>query len=244
MLHGLPRDFDDERPVRLIFTISHKMPIWSQTHYLLATSQVFMKLIQTKRIVQLMADGAEMTRFTVADESINLFPGEPGLLPGESDVIASLEEGDSKRRPKKTTEPGADLWDRLKRHHRPLVLFSDRNQLWSLYEPLASYDLQLKKVTVASPPIITLEGAGSAILDLVYARRIESRRQHEWENAQIGQSAVNIARIAMASEIIENVQVPEGVKAYARQIVTDLLEKQARLNRKIGFDDHSVQIDV
>lgn len=202
-----------------------------------------MKLLQVKRIIQLMAEGAEERRFTVADESIDLFPGEPGVFLGLVHT-ERLIEGDSSRRLKGGTESESQLWDKLKRHHRPLVLFDDRDQLWSLYEPIAPYDLQLKEVVVASPPRITLEGAGSAIVDLLYARRIESRRQQEWENAQIGQSAMNVAKIALASDMIENARAAEGVKAYARQIMTDLLQKQANLNRKIGFDDRSVQIEV
>lgn len=225
----MPVYFEDDRSITIHFEIRPDFPLWSVIHFLQQTTSNHMKVLQTKLIVQLFEQGAHDDQFLVGEQSIELYPEKRLILRGYE--YTKLE---SKR------DSVIRFWNIIRTHIRPIVFFKPNDEWLPLYDFTSSYALSLKQYQTKSPPRITLEGAGSSIVDLIFASRREKRLEEEWVISKIYKSAENVERIVSAAEIIHRSDAPLGIKRYAEEILNNLIVKQAELNDVINVKNRLV----
>lgn len=219
-----------EMPVAKIrFVGKEGLPAWSTLYYMEQFCLNHLKLTTVQRICELLAAGIVENQLAVVAYSLDLFPHEPiertGFKPDE--LVLLSNKG-----------PEADnFWHIIRRYKRPVVLFTDsktgrRLPLYDYNRPEAA---KIWTFQEQSPPEGVVRGAVGAAIDLFFAGEREERERQAHANEQIGQATDNLAGIIRASQIIASPVTPEGVRRYAEEQLTILMNKQAELNRKIGL---------
>jgi hypothetical protein len=128
-----------------------------------------------------------------------------------------------------------NFWYLLRKNSRPLIYIRKENY----YTPLfleESNELVFKSVKVASPPEINASGFLPALIELFFGIRRDAREDIDFQNRQLGQIAQNVQHIVSASQIVNDPKTPPGVKAYAINVLSEVIEKQSRLNEKLGLE--------
>jgi hypothetical protein len=128
----------------------------------------------------------------------------------------------------------------MKSHHRPAVFHKEGKKFTSLIR-IEEDDLLISKLTVTSPPDITLSGIASTLQDLFYAEEREQRQRQDHQNRQIGQVAQNISQMASAQVMLNNPSLDAGVKIYLETLMLDIMKKQGELNKEMQL--HSASVD-
>lgn len=103
-------------------------------------------------------------------------------------------------------------------------------------------DLIINRLTVTSPPDITVTGIGTAISDLYYAAEREERNRQDHQNRQIGQAARNIGDIASAQAMLNNPNISPGAKMHLEILIMGLIDRQVELNREMCIRSLRVNI--
>ncbi|MDR1836393.1 MAG: hypothetical protein LBQ89_01925 [Treponema sp.] len=134
------------------------------------------------------------------------------------------------------------FWHLFSCQRRPNVLVRENNKWFPIYESNHRTAIQIRNITVESPPTISFEGLGSTINDIRFGKQREVQAQISWANQEIAQSAKNIYQILNSMEILNNPDIPQGFKMYAKEIYSRLIEKQKLLNDSIGIQN--VHIDI
>jgi len=134
------------------------------------------------------------------------------------------------------------FWHLFSYQKRPNVLVRENNKWFPVYESHHKTAIQIRNITVESPPMISFEGLGSTINDIRFGKQREIRAQISWANQEIAQGAKNTYQILNSTEIINNPAIPNGFKMYAQEIYSRLIEKQKLLNDLIEIQN--VHIDI
>jgi len=205
--------------------ISEKsFPVWSIVHYLNRLSTTYLKLLTIERVCEALADGCYDQDLLVAEESAKLISTEPFIHEKEAPYKILANKGEDYK----------EFWKIIKSHHRPVVFRRQGNKFLPLIN-LPNDDLIIKKLTVTSPPDITVTGVGSTLTDLYYAGEREERHRQDHANRQIGQTARNIGDIASAHAMLNNPNLSLGMKAYLETLIIGLVDRQDGLNREMGL---------
>ena len=233
----LLRSLPSTQVARVTLRSKQGLPSWTLTHYLDALSINHMKLFLTQRICELLARGAHDEDFEIGSTSAD-------LVPSEDDPSVSIEPRRLTHGPYnvlgRKDEDARRFWTLLTRLRRPVVRFRYHGIWNELFLPSGPEAARVGRFLENSPPIIDIQGAGGALIDLIYGPEREERARVGWENEQIGRATENIERIARASQVIESPETPSGVKAYARQQLQHLQAKQAALNKRLGVSIENV----
>ena len=223
----------------------HSISPWSLIYYCERTINNAIKLSSILNMCKLIISGIETD-----DLAVEIYP---------KDLIQIIaEEQYNQKYYKKYIEQEHDLenkiikagkkdtlkkfWHLFSRQRRPNVLVRENNKWFPIYESYHKTAIQIRNITVESPPTISFEGLGSTINDIRFGKQREIRAQITWANQEIAQSAKNTYQIVNSMEIINNPAIPKGFKMYAQEIYSRLIEKQKLLNDLIEIQN--VHIDI
>ncbi len=199
-------------------------PVWSIVHYLSRLSTTYFKLLTIQRVCEALADGCPDEDIIVAEQSAKLISPEPFRFETSTPYKMLANKGENYK----------EFWNIVKAHHRPIVFRRENNTYSPLFD-INRDDLIITRLTVTSPPDITVTGIGSTLADLYYAPEREERNRQDHTHRQIGQAARNIGDIASAQAMLNNPNISPGAKQYLETLLVGLVERQAELNREMGI---------
>jgi len=214
-----------ESRLQLKFDGKESLPAWAITHYLQQTEINYIKIVLVQRICNLIKDGLNPKKLIVASSSADVFPKKT-IAYEDFDKFEFLARKD---------ESVKEFWQIIARHHRPVVFYASDHGYIPIYNHDDGNALIIRNVSVNSPVSINLEGIAGAMTDLYYAEEREQRQRLQWENEQVGQTVQNVENIVRASKVVNNQDVPEGVRTYANAILEQALKRQGALNSEIGM---------
>lgn len=217
-------NFLDDGTAQLRLVSESSFPVWSIVHYLNRLSTTYFKLLTIQRVCEALGEGCADDDLIVAEESAKLVSNEAFIFDPSTRYRPLANKGDNYR----------EFWDVIKTHHRPIVL---RRQ-FDIFSPLFDIsrdDLIITRLTVTSPPDITVTGIGTTISDLYYAAEREERQREDHRNRQIGQAARNLGDLATAHAMLNNPNISPGVKAYLETLILGLIERQSELTEEMGL---------
>lgn len=205
------------------------MPAWSTLYYMEQFCLNHLKLTTIQRVCELLAAGYCESQLAVVAYSLDLFPHAPIERTDfkTEELVLLASQG----------QEAENFWHIIRRYKRPVVLFThpETGQRFPLYDYNRPEAAKIWTFQEQSPPEGVVRGAVGAAIDLFFAGEREDRERQAHANQQIGQATDNLAGIIRASQVIANPTTPEGVRRYAEEQLTILMNKQAELNRKIGL---------
>ncbi|MBQ4765416.1 hypothetical protein [Pectobacterium versatile] len=193
----------------------------------------YFKLVTIQRVCEALNEGCEDGDLIIAEESAKLVSNDNFTYNGSKPHEVLVNKGDDFYK----------FWDIIKTHHRPVVFRRCRNSFLPLFN-ISSDDLIINRLTVTSPPDITVTGIGTAITDLYYAAEREERSRLEHQNNQIGQTARNLGEIITTQSMLHDSNLDPGVKAYVESMLQSLMQRQAELNQQMGIISIHVNVRV
>lgn len=199
-------------------------PVWSIVHYLSRLSTTYFKLLTIQRVCEAIEHGCNDEDIIVAEESAKLVSNEPFVLDTTNTYKTLARKGENYK----------EFWNVIKTHHRPIVFLREYDTFRPLFD-IGNDDLIITRLTVSSPPDITVKGIGTTITDLYYAADREERQRQDHRNRQVGQVARNIGDIASAQAMLGNPNLSPGAKAHLEVLILGLIERQAELNQEMGL---------
>lgn len=215
-------DLFDNGTGQLRLVSDTSFPVWSIVHYLSRLSTTYFKLLTVQRVCEALADDCHDEDLIVAEQSAKLISTEPFFFDTTTPYKTLANKGENYK----------EFWNVIKTHHRPIAF----RRRFDTFRPLLDIrrdDLIITRLTVTSPPDITVTGIGTTITDLYYAAEREERQRQDHTNRQIGQAARNIGDIASAQAMLNNPNLSPGVKAYLETLILGLVERQAELNQEM-----------
>lgn len=225
----------DALPIaKLKFVGKEGLPVWAVTHFLEQTCLNHMKIIIIQKICELKAQGVSDSQISISANSADIFPHNKFLDVNFKNLVPFAEKQNNPK----------GFWYIVKNFKRPIVLLKSGNSQIPLYDYNDIEAAQIWSFKEQSPPEGIIRGAAGALIDLFYADEREERERQAYQNEQIAQSTKNLAEIARASEIINNPNVPSGVKIYAQQQLYAILNAQAKLNQKFGINQNQIDIEL
>ena len=219
--------------VELRLASPYSFPVWSIVHYLNRLSMTYFKLVTIQRVCEALNEGCEDGDLIIAEESAKLVSNENFTYNDSKPHEVLVNKGDDFYK----------FWDIIKTHHRPVVFRRDRNGFLPLFN-ISTDDLLINRLTVTSPPDITVTGIATAITDLYYAAEREERSRLEHQNNQIGQTARNLGEIITTQSKLHDSNLDPGVKAYVESMLQSLMQRQAELNQEMGITAIHVNVRV
>lgn len=208
------------------------LPFWTILHYFDKTINHHMKLTTIQRICELTAQDVPDNHFIVASHSVDVYQNKKVTVDQFKDFTV-LES--------KSRNP-ENFWNLIINLKRPVVFFDNGDERILLYDFTNEEALRVTSFDENSPFTANLEGAGGSLVDLFYAREREERLRNEHMNRYLGQAAENLERIVRASQVIENLNTPSGVRHYAQLNMEKIMRAQERLNDKVGINN--IHIDT
>jgi hypothetical protein len=215
------------------FRAGDELPAWSITKYIEDTCLIHMKISIIQKICELSINGAGDWRFSVVNESADIFPKSHFSDGNYDDKIIRANKW----------EDADAFWNIIKAFKRPIVLFELDN---GEKIPLNDYDydeaIKISNLSVNSPFEGILKGLVGPLLDAYQVSAEEQRRKDEHANKQIGHATRNLADTIKTSVLLDNPNLNPGLKRYAENNLFAFIQKQQELNRKIGIETESIDI--
>ncbi len=196
-------------------------PVWSVSHFLDNTTSNYLKLITLREICRRFAEGAEDRDFLICVNSFDLFPAIDELHYRDDDdlVVLASKAGSAK-----------EFWRFFRYLHRPIVLFRSQDQLLPLYGINSDVSLKILSLSLRTPVNFSLQGALGVLVDLFTGKLLTQRA-----NERNTQALANVENIVKTSHLIEDNQTPPGVRQFAIDQLEAIMNKQARINGKLGI---------
>jgi hypothetical protein len=224
----------------------YTIPAWTLIQYCRGTISNSMKLTSILNMYKLLINGKTSNDFAVEFTSKDLYPiiGDKELSNKlfTEKYFRDIDFLENKLMKIGKENSSHDFWYLIKHLERPNVLVKDNSGWPPIYKQENRTAIVLKNVIVESPPLVTFEGLGESINDLRFGKDREIRARINWENQQIRNAAENIEAIAKSSKILNDPNVPDGIKAYGNELYNFLMKKQSALNETIGIE--RVEIDI
>ena len=202
------------------------LPVWSVSNYLDNTMSNYLKLMTLRELSRKFIEGASDEDFLISVNSYDIFPMLEGFTHHENELIILTSKD---RSPK-------DFWYYFRHLHRPIVLFRSNNGFIPLYEINTILDLRINSLSVQSPVSFSLQGSLGVLVDL-FAGKIFAQRENERNALAID----NLERIVRTSHLIEDNRTPQGVREYAVDQIEAIMNKQVRINDKLGIDQVEIR---
>jgi len=204
-------------------TAEAEVPIWSLNHFLEQLSSNYLKIVTLREICFHFASGANDSDFLIAARSFDLFPAGNAIEQdfGRLIVLASKETN------------AEEFWKTFRHLHRPIVLYKES----PLFDPESGQALKLRNLSKNSPWDFDFEGKIAALIDLLRGRTM-ARRQNE-DNSK---ALENVRNIVETSRLIEDDAIPWGVKRFAAQQLEAIMNKQHKVNQKLGIKPRHFEV--
>lgn len=197
------------------------LPFWTIVHFFERTISNHMKLTTIQRICELSGKGVPDEHFFVAKDSVAVYQSKP-IDANDFKSYIVLES--------KAKSPEA-FWNHIGNLKRPIVFYDDGIKRIPLYDFTYEEALRIAFFSENSPFYVKFKGAISPLFDLFKS----SNKKHEpMEN--LDQGLNQIERIIKTSELIEESHASMGIKMYAREQLSKLIESQERLNERVGIN--------
>lgn len=196
-----------------------EVPIWSVNHFLDQTSSNYLKIVTLRELCALFQEGAEDSNFRIAAESFELFP-ERRDYEGSENLIHLASKGES----------AESFWYHFRHLHRPVVLVRRRGEFYPLFDFKSDQALNLRNLSKNSPWDFDFEGKIAALFDL-FSGRTFARRQNE----DLSKALHNVRDIVETSRIVEEANIPQGVREFASHQLEAIMNKQHKINRRLGI---------
>ena len=210
----------DERGI-LMIRAETEAPIWFINHFLEVTSSNYLKLVSLRKICRAFGQGAVDDDFMIAAHSFELIPPPERPSKDFGSVIVLESKGHSAR----------DFWRLFKNLQRPIVLRRGRRDFQPIFDPRSDEDaLEIENLSASSPVGVELSGAVGALIDLSTGKLFAQR-----DNERVSIAVENLRRIVETSHLIESPKTPDGVRHFARDQLEALMNRQYRINRKLGI---------
>jgi hypothetical protein len=203
------------------------VPIWSVNHFLDNTTSNYLKLVTLREICRRYREGAEDSNFLISMNSYDLFPAVDDLYYKQNDLIV-LESKD---------QSAENFWHLFQYLHRPVVLFRDQSRLTPIYEIESNVSLKIVHLSLVSPVSFDLKGAMGVLIDL-FSLKIFVQRANE-RNAE---ALTNLKNVVETSHLIEDQCTPPGVRRFAINQLASIMDKQTRINRRLGIRNPRLRI--
>jgi hypothetical protein len=196
-------------------------PIWFINHFLEVTSSNYLKIVSLRKICQAFSNGAADNDFKIAAHSFELIPRREPAAQDYGDVVILESKGHS----------AARFWRLFGNLQRPIVLHRRGSTFAPIFDPLSEDDaLEIKSLSASSPINVELSGAVGALIDLVTGKLFAQR-----DNERVSIALQNVRDIVETSHLIENAATPDGVRRFAIHQLEGLMNRQYRINRKLGI---------
>lgn len=220
-------EYNQHGIVKLIGDGASEFPMWSITKYLEDTCNNYNKLLQIVRTCMYLQHGYD-SELWVAKKSVFLFPDksleEYFTFKEQNYIKIATKAIDSER-----------FWYIVTRYVRPIVFIKRHDNFIPLVDFINDDAIKIRSLSYNSPPLFDIEGVVGTIIDLAYAGKRDAREEEEHIARQLGESADNCRRIAHASQVINDERTPRGVKVYANNALSEIMAKQAVLNKKLDI---------
>jgi hypothetical protein len=199
------------------------LPIWTIVHFFERTISNHMKITTIQRICELSANGVPDEHFFVAKDSADVYQSKPIDVTNLSSYIVLESKANSPE----------NFWNHIGNLKRPIVFYDDGFKRIPLYDFTYEEALRITYFRENSPFHVKFKGAISPLLDLFNYRSREN---------EIERRLNRIERIIKTSELIEESHASMGIKIYAREQLSNLLESQDKLNQRVGINHVSIDI--
>lgn len=196
------------------------VPVWAVTHTLETFSSNYLKIQTIREMCIRFQQGAYDDDFLIAVNSFDLYPTLVETDYREPDLVVLQSKADSAR----------EFWKLFSRLHRPVVLFRSGRGFSPIYGTESDSALRVPSLSVESPFSVSLQGTLGTIIDL-FTGRAGAVRANEYNAAAI----TNVRNIVETSHLIDDPQTPDGVRRFAIDQMEGIINKQARVNRKLGI---------
>jgi hypothetical protein len=204
-----------------------EVPIWSVNNFLENVSSNYLKVISLREICIRFAAGAHDADFVIAGQSFDVFPKRHGPSYGKSALV-----------PLEWKERSPDrFWQLFKRLQRPIVLAQRDREFSPIYDINSDQALQLKRLTLNSPLSFSFQGVPAVLIDLFTGRLLAQR-----DNERMSLAIQNVRQVVEISHLIESPNTPPGVKQYAIEQLEFIMNKQDRINGKLGIIPESIRL--
>ncbi len=228
----------------IIVTIETKseisLPIWSLGNFLNNTMSNYLKIVTLREICNKFYEGARDDNFYISVNSYDLFPSfkKKFLYDGienQRHEIENIRNDDLVILTSKE-ESALEFWHYFRYLRRPIVLFYSDNKYIPLYEIDSSASLKINSLSMHSPVSFSLQGVLGALADIFTGKWFAQR-----ENERNAQAIANVEGIVRTSHLIEDRRTPPGVRHFASDQMETIMNKQAKINRKLGINEFRIK---
>lgn len=211
--------------VTLIGENTKELPMWSINYFLQEYCNNYSKLVMIQRICELSQQGISIF---VAKKSAELFQYNSltdTLVNYYYDSIRLLEREED-------TEKFGHI---VLNYVRSIVFYKHLGKIYPIYDFAYDEAIKISRLTYNSQINFDIHGVIDSLIDLAQVPAKQQMCEEEHIAKQIGQLADNYNAIARASQTINDPRTPIGISQYDNQGLKQLMEKQGKLNEKLGI---------
>lgn len=235
---------DDIGNIEIIGENTFGLPMWSINYFIQEFCRNYNRLIIITRICRLAQMGASDNQFIVAKRSASLFPDK--TIKDTFDynyyknyIVLTMEDFDHNYENyilyTNKEENHVKFWHIINNYARPMVFYKHGRDIYPLIDITYEDAIKITRLSYNSPVEINIQGAINGLIDLATAGKRFIMYEEEHTARQIGLLADNYRRISLASQVISDPRTPRGIQHYAQMGLESLLEKQAKLNERLGI---------
>jgi hypothetical protein len=234
---------------RISLYCKYEIPTWTLLQYCKKTLSTAIKFTTILNMLELIKNGKSSNDFAIEIGSKELYPVIGNIEKYKEYFINKYYKYSEKweRSLVKLLSKDNDsreFWHLISNQERPNVLVKDLSAWLPIYQENKRTATYIKSISVNSPPLISLEGMGEVINDLRFGKEREIRTEIDWQNKQISNAVANISKILDSSAKLNDPMIPDGIRAYAKEIYASLLIKQQNLNERVGLDSAKIEIQA
>ena len=230
--------------VKVRGTKTIEMPMWLINYYIKSTCDNYTKLVYILKIIDIFThEESDIVDIGISTGSVPV--GEDGRV-FENKLIGYVEDskvGENKERyclMSYIPEEGKkDFWHYFSSCERPICFaITKSNEVILLYNPRGDEGIKVCDIFYHSPIDMGLGGIGECIEHLVNAgfqTRNDRRLQDEHEARMVTQAMQTIGEAISVQDKLQNANLPGSSKAYLQSMYEGLMEKQEKLNEKLGI---------
>lgn len=229
--------------VKVRGTKTIEVPMWMINYYIKSTCDNYTKLVYILKIIDI---------FTNKESDIVDIGISTGSAPVDKDgrdfenkLIGYVENSKIRENKEKyclmsqmPEEGKKDFWHYFSSCERPICFaITKYNEVILLYNPRGNEGIKVCDISYHSPIDIGWGGVFECIEHLVNAgsqTRNDKRLQDEHEARMVTQAMQTIGEAINVQDKLQNANLSEGHKAYIQSMYDGLMEKQEKLNEKLG----------
>ena len=210
----------------------HDVPMWMVNHYIKTLSDCYYKLANIYLMAQVLKCHPDAD-FSISLESAPLAVRDNNYR----QAILDMQKGELLRHKENKL-----FWDKFKTIERPIVFVEIDDKEYALYDPISSDGLKVTDLSYHSPIDGNLTGILDVLLDVVSVTQHEKREKEEHdakmeliERQKNEEAFMQIVAAAKAGRVLQDPNIPEGVKYYLMQNYAFSLQKMQKINETNGM---------